>query len=45
MAAKRQWLEPPLVAGEGRGQQPMFAPLMDFVYGTEERPSTPDQGD
>lgn len=37
MALTEKGLEPLLVVREGRGQQPTFAPLKDFVYGTEER--------
>ena len=42
MALTEKGLEPLLVAREGRGQQPTFAPLKDFVYGTEERLSAGD---
>lgn len=42
MALTEKGLEPLLVAREGRGQQPTFAPLRDFAYGTEERLSAGD---
>jgi len=45
MALTERGLEPLLVAREGRGQQPTFVPLRDFVYGTEERLSTGDSAE
>ncbi len=42
MALTEKGLEPLLVAREGRGQQPTFAPLKGFMYGTEERLSADD---